>query len=328
MFELLKAVEITCGRVLCCRAKQAKRWELTMSSRKGKERLMDGIKIKGSRIIASEVVRDTRVVSFLNLPLYVTDEQIVEKLLSWGVEPVSAIRRKKWPGTEVYDGTRFLKVKFPDSVSSLPYSTKFETLEGLEYFRVLHDQQVRVCRLCLQPGHILRECPEFFCFRCRKQGHYVRECEQQPESVEAGSEETSEEEDVAELEDEEADDSDSGAAGADSSEMERSGEEDGDLPWEVAGGRRKKERGGGRQKAGTSTASSDKKNDRSAAAAGKGEGERSRSPLSRRDSSTGSLPCAQVSAATGQSNTELVRGQVKEETEGRKHRGKRVGKKT
>ncbi len=180
----------------------------------------------------------------MSLPLYITDEQIIEKLLLWGVEPASAIRRKKWPGTEVYDGTRFLKVKFPDSVSSLPYSTKFETLEGLEYFRVLHDQQVRVCRLCLQSGHILRECPEFHCFRCKKQGHYARECEQQVESVAEGSEEASEEEDATELEEEE-EDGDSEAAGGDFSGMELNGGEEGELLWEVAGGRRKKERGGG-----------------------------------------------------------------------------------
>ncbi len=325
MFELLKAVEVTCGRVLGCRAKEAKRWELTMSNRKGKERRMDGFKIKGSRIIASEVVRDTRVVSFLNLPLYITDEQIIEKLLLWGVGPVSAIRRKKWPGTEVYDGTRFLKVTFPDSVSSLPYSTKFETLEGLEYFRVLHDQQVRVCRLCLQPGHILRECPEFHCFRCKKQGHYARECEQQVESVAEGSEEASEEEDATELEEEE-EDGDSEAAGGDFSGMELNRGEEGELLWEVAGGRRKKERGGGSQKVEASAESSERSGDRSAATKGRGEGERSRSPLSRRESSAESLPCAQKDAATGQSDTEMVRGQVKEEAERGKTEGKEWGK--
>lgn len=176
MIELLKAVELTCGRVIGCRTKTNKRWELTMSNMRGKERLLDGFKIKNSKIVATELVKDTRVVSFLNLPLYITDNQIKEKLCQWGVEPTSEIRRRKWAGTEIYDGTRFLKVKFPDNISSLPYSTKFDTLEGLEYFRVLHDQQVRVCRLCLQPGHILRDCPEFACYRCKKQGHYAREC--------------------------------------------------------------------------------------------------------------------------------------------------------
>lgn len=67
-------------------------------------------------------------------------------------------------------------MKFTETVTSLPYSAKFITLEGAEYFRVLHDSQQRVCRLCLQAGHILRECPDFKCFKCGNSGHYAREC--------------------------------------------------------------------------------------------------------------------------------------------------------
>lgn len=74
------------------------------------------------------------------------------------------------------DGTRFLKVKFTEQVTSLPYSTRFNTSEGMEYFRVIHDKQVRVCRVCIQSGHVLRECPDFLCRKCGKQGHYAREC--------------------------------------------------------------------------------------------------------------------------------------------------------
>lgn len=94
----------------------------------------------------------------------------------WGVEPASPIKRRKLAGTDIYDGTRFLKVRFTDVITSLPYSTKFDTLEGAEYFRVIHDSQQKVCRLCLQPGHIIRECPEFRCFQCSGVGHYAREC--------------------------------------------------------------------------------------------------------------------------------------------------------
>ncbi|CAL8357501.1 unnamed protein product [Gadus morhua 'NCC'] len=38
--------------------------------------------------------------------------------------------------------------------------------------------KVRVCRLCIKPGHIFRECPDFKCFRCQKTGHNARECEE------------------------------------------------------------------------------------------------------------------------------------------------------
>ncbi|KAL7374475.1 hypothetical protein ABVT39_001376 [Epinephelus coioides] len=180
MLQLLKAVDNTCGRVLGCRDKGKNKWAITTSNPKGKGRLLDGFKWN----IATEVTRDQRLLSFMNLPLYITDKQIYDKLSLWGLNLVSPIKKRKWAGTDVLDGTRFLKVRFNDTVSSLPYSTKFHTLEGVEYFRVLHDCQQKVCRLCLQPGHILRECPKFYCFKCKKAGHYARECTTETERCE------------------------------------------------------------------------------------------------------------------------------------------------
>ncbi|KAK7879086.1 hypothetical protein WMY93_034135 [Mugilogobius chulae] len=116
-------------------------------------------------------VRKTRT------PAYIKDEEIEGKLLFWGVTPVSEVRRRMWPGTTVADGTRYVKVRFTDAVRSLPYSVRFDTAAGPEYFRVIHDRQVRVCRGCLQPDHILRECPDFLCRNCGEQGHYARECD-------------------------------------------------------------------------------------------------------------------------------------------------------
>lgn len=174
--ELLRGIKEVCGMILGCRMKDRNKYEITMSHSKGKERLLDGLKIKSCQIMAKELGNDELVVSFLNLPAYITDEEIHDKLQGWNVYATTPIKRRMWPGTDIVDGTRFCKVKFTDSVQSLPYSTKFNTVEGFEYFRVIHDNQVKVCRLCIQPGHILKECPEFVCHKCGEQGHYAREC--------------------------------------------------------------------------------------------------------------------------------------------------------
>lgn len=176
MMDLLRGVKKECGEVVGCRVKGEKTYELTMRDETTKKKLMDGVRVKGAMVQSRDIVNNEMVVSFINLPVYLEDGKILAKLEEWGVKPLSAIKRRVWPGTDIVDGTRFLKVRFTDEVRSLPYSTKFDTLRGIEYFRVIHDRQVRVCRMCIKPGHLFRECPEFKCFTCGKVGHYAREC--------------------------------------------------------------------------------------------------------------------------------------------------------
>lgn len=176
VMELMKKIKEVCGDLAACRCMGAKKFEVTLKEEGAKKKLMDGIKIKNTNVIGRELSNNEMVVSFMGLPAYITDDEITDKLNFWGVKAVTQIKRRMWPGTDIADGTRFVKVKFNDTVQSLPYSTKFDTALGPEYFRVIHDRQVKVCRMCLQPGHILRDCPEFKCFKCKEQGHYAREC--------------------------------------------------------------------------------------------------------------------------------------------------------
>lgn len=189
MMDLLNKVKDVCGRIVGCRYKTPKKYELTMSDERGKDKLMDGMRLKRCIISAKEICNDELVVSFLALPTYIDDEEILDKLAAWGVSAVSPVKRRMWPGTDIADGTRFMKVKFTDKVKSLPYSTRFETLQGTEHFRVIHDRQMKVCRNCIQPGHILRDCPEFTCFKCGEQGHYARECTKHNKCSDCGEEE-------------------------------------------------------------------------------------------------------------------------------------------
>ena len=183
MMEMLRAMQSVCGLVLGCRYLSLNKYEVTMNHPNGKRRLLDGFRIRGTSVVAKDLTSDEMVVSFMSLPVYITDEEILKKLADWGVEAVSPIARRKWPGMNICEGTRFVKVKFNKEVRSLPWSTRFDTEKGAEYFRVIHDRQLKVCRLCIQPGHIVRDCPDFLCRKCGKQGHYARECVAVIESV-------------------------------------------------------------------------------------------------------------------------------------------------
>ncbi|KAI3370923.1 hypothetical protein L3Q82_023477 [Scortum barcoo] len=109
--DSLKVIQKECGKIMGCRVRGAGRLEITMEAEEGKGKLIDGIKHKNTTIMAKDINICEMVVSFLNLPVYVEDKEIIDRLHEWGVRPVSAIRRRMWPGTEVADGTRYLKVK-------------------------------------------------------------------------------------------------------------------------------------------------------------------------------------------------------------------------
>lgn len=176
--NIIKAITKKIGveGILAVRPKQQKQYEVTMENEDLCDELLNGLDINGQMCEVKKLEDREYVVSFMHLPVYLEDDEITTKLEGWGVIPVSTVKRRCYPGTNIEDGTRFIKAKFPREVASLPYSTRFETAEGTQHFRVIHNKQVKTCRLCMSPEHILKDCPDFKCRKCEEHGHFAREC--------------------------------------------------------------------------------------------------------------------------------------------------------
>lgn len=176
--DIIQAIneEIGLGKLLAVRNRKNKDFEVTLINETECEKLEHGLIIKGRLYETRSLGNNEMTVSFLNLPAYIEDQVILQKLVRWGVVPILPVKRRYYPGTLIADGTRFLRVRFPKQITSLPYSTQIETVEGYQYFRVIHDGQVKMCRLCSSTDHIMRDCPKMTCRECLEQGHYARHC--------------------------------------------------------------------------------------------------------------------------------------------------------
>lgn len=106
--ELMKTVRLLCGGLMACRKLGSNKYEITLSNSEGKQRILEGFSIDSTRVDVTDLCRDEVMVSFLQLPAYVTDKEILDKLILWGVTPVSPIKRRMWPRTNAADGTRFV----------------------------------------------------------------------------------------------------------------------------------------------------------------------------------------------------------------------------
>lgn len=106
------------------------------------------------------------------MPNYIKDEEIIQKLVDWGVNPILSLRRRFYQGTTVADGKRFLRVRFPQDIVTLPYNVRFDTEEGLKYFRVIHDDQLKTCRLCASTEHEKKRLPSIYLQRMSGTGAF------------------------------------------------------------------------------------------------------------------------------------------------------------
>lgn len=176
--DVIKVVETNCGvwALYACVPKGANGYEVTLDSRASAQVLLDGMTIRGKSCEVVELVKTYIVVSFLHIPAYIEDDELVHKLESLNVTVLSPIQRRVYPGTNIVDGTRFVKVKLPPELPSIPYTVRLDNA----YYRVVHNNQKRMCSLCHSIEHLFKECPKFICFKCKGQGHYVRNCTTPP----------------------------------------------------------------------------------------------------------------------------------------------------
>ena len=179
--DIIRCVEELTGdmSVYAVVPKGANLYEVTLPNKEVAYNILSGIDIGSDHFDCTLLYSDTIIVSILHLPAYITDQEISTKLREFGVELLSPIQRRYYPGTSVADGTRYVRCKFPQQIKSLPYSLKFQTVNGQQYYRVLHDNQVKVCARCLDPGHVMKDCPDFICYKCGEQGHVAKKCTRQ-----------------------------------------------------------------------------------------------------------------------------------------------------
>lgn len=177
-YDVIKAIEIVTGlnSVLAVVDSDALSYEVTLDSKENAVKLLSGIEINDRDYNCSLIFSDTTVVSFMKLPSYIEDWELKDKLTSKGIKLVSPIFRRAVSGTDVADGTRFVKCKFPPGFVSLPWTTGFKIGSSIKYYRVVHNNQAKVCSLCMSPEHIQRNCPHYECNGCGLQGHYERRC--------------------------------------------------------------------------------------------------------------------------------------------------------
>ena len=179
--SIIEEAEVLCGEgnVLAVVPRSGNLYEITVANGDAADELSNGPFVIGStRYNCKAIYSKDRVVSFMHLPVFISDDVIRDKLEAYNVELKSPIKQHMYDGTSVTDGTRYVVVKFPPNISSLPYTMKFDLGNNQhEYIRVKHDHQSKVCSNCLSPNHLYLNCPNNKCYQCQSFGHISKYCE-------------------------------------------------------------------------------------------------------------------------------------------------------
>lgn len=175
--SVVKAVEeITGLNSVLAVVRDSNSYNVTLDSKENTMKLLNGVEIDGKDYDCSLVFSNNTVVSFMYIPAFIEDDEIINKLNEKGIRVVSPVYRRVIPGTQVADGTRFMRCVFPPNVVALPWTMPFKVGKDTKYYKCVHNNQTKVCSGCLSPEHIHKECPYLVCNGCGVQGHVEKRC--------------------------------------------------------------------------------------------------------------------------------------------------------
>ena len=165
--------EVGLHNIMGC-VKSAGQWIVTMKNSDDAQLLQEiGIKVGNDICLVSGVLKSIVTVSLFGVPVYITDDELTQKLVEFGCTLKSKwIRKhyKEYPAVE--NGIRYVRIELPNNVKSLPYAI----IVGGVHLRMKHNGQTRVCNRCLSDTHIMKDCPDYVCRECGRQGHSESRC--------------------------------------------------------------------------------------------------------------------------------------------------------
>ncbi|CAC5397699.1 unnamed protein product [Mytilus coruscus] len=90
-------------------------YDVTFDCKENAFKMLRGVEIANRDFECSMMFSDITVVSVIKLPSYICDDEITSKIECKGVKVVSPVYRRTVPGTQVADGTRFMRSNDNDS---------------------------------------------------------------------------------------------------------------------------------------------------------------------------------------------------------------------
>ena len=173
--DIINAIAGDIGKdnILGC-VKMAGQWIVTLSNRDDCELLQEtGINISDELCDVMGVTRNIVTVSIFNVPTYIDDGELSNRLEDYGCKIKSKWTHKYYGNFPLIEnGIPFVRLELPNNKTSLPYALSIDN----NPMRLKHNGQTRVCNNCLGEDHIMRNCPLYTCRECGKTGHREAQC--------------------------------------------------------------------------------------------------------------------------------------------------------